>query len=100
MYPTTNPLYLLPNCRCRALPRAGGGGLKLSLNQARARANSAPLGARRDETRVTEQDKPNDTFYIIKSGEVKVLNHGTTKATLSSSAKGFFGERSLLKSEP
>jgi hypothetical protein len=47
---------------------------------------------------IIEQGKANDVFYIVKSGEVGVLQNDDEIATLK--AGQFFGERALLKDEP
>jgi cGMP-dependent protein kinase len=47
---------------------------------------------------IIEQGKANDVFYIVKSGEVGVLQNDKEIATLK--AGQFFGERALLKDEP
>jgi cGMP-dependent protein kinase len=47
---------------------------------------------------IIEQGKASNTFYIVKSGTVAVLND--TKEVAQLTAGHFFGERTLLKDEP
>jgi len=55
------------------------------------------------EETIIEQGKENSTFYIIKSGSVKVIQgdpDGKTPREIASLTEGkFFGERALLKGE-
>jgi len=47
---------------------------------------------------IIEEGKPNNTFYIVVSGSVAVIQSGTEITSLT--AGQFFGERALLKHEP
>mmetsp|Transcript_28502 Transcript_28502/g.70872 ORF Transcript_28502/g.70872 Transcript_28502/m.70872 type:complete len:787 (-) Transcript_28502:604-2964(-) len=53
---------------------------------------------------VIEEGKDNDTFYIIKSGSVKVIQvdkgKGTPREVATLFEGQYFGERALLKGEP
>uniref|UniRef100_A0A7S0J4A9 cGMP-dependent protein kinase n=1 Tax=Calcidiscus leptoporus TaxID=127549 RepID=A0A7S0J4A9_9EUKA len=79
---------------------------QLSIEEREKLLDSLTEKAYDAKAKIIEQGQPNNTFYIVKSGEIKVMNmpesgiFRTPRELATLHTGQFFGERALLTDEP